>query len=183
MSELLFENPVMIGVAGAMLTLIAAVTWIKGGYSAALYAALALFLLTILLVIMNIQIQSDREKVEGVIGSVAKAVERNDLDEVLKYVHSTQSAALNRAKTELPNFKFTMARITGIKKIEVDAAANPPSAIAEFNVAVDVTAQGQPYQGIRRFVHCKFLREGERWLVNDYEHFEPTHGFRNDSER
>ncbi len=38
----------------------------------------------------------------------------------------------------------------------------PPSAIAEFNVAVDVTAHSQPYNGIRRFVRCYFLREGDR---------------------
>ncbi len=102
MSQFLFESPVMLGVTGAAFTLIAAITWIKGGYSAALYAALTFFLLTLLLLMLNLQIQTDREKVENVIGSVAAAVERNDLDGVLAYVHDSKSAALTRAKTELP---------------------------------------------------------------------------------
>ncbi len=183
MSEFLFESPVTLGVTGAALVLAAAIVWIKGGSAAALYATLALFLLTILLLILNVRIETDREQVQSVIGNVAAAVERNDLDGVLKYVHSSRSPALNRARGELPNYKFTEARITGIKKIEVTPETNPPSAIAEFNVAVSLTAHSQPYDGIRRFVRCHFLRDGDRWFVSDYEHFEPTYGFKVSSEQ
>lgn len=181
MSEFLFENPVTLGVTGAALTLIAVIAWIKGGINAALYAALGLLLLTILLVSINLQVQTDREQVHGVIGAVAAAVQRNDLDGVLEHVQGARSAALQRAKTELPNYKFTEARITGVKKIEVKADTNPPSAVAEFNVFVDLIAHGSPHQ-IPRFVRCHFVREGERWLVSDFEHFEPTYGFKVDSE-
>ena len=183
MSEFLFENPVTIAVTGAALTVVAAITWIKGGYAAALYSALALFLLTILLVILNLQIQTDREKVEVVMSQVASAVQRNDLQAVLQHVHPSRSPGLNRAKSELPSYKFSEARITGIKKIEVNSDTNPPTAIAEFNVSVSLVARGQPFDRIPRFVRCYFLREGDRWLVTDYEHFEPTYGFRLESER
>ena len=183
MSEFLFENPITIAVTGAALTVVAAITWIKGGYAAALYSALALFLLTILLVVMNLQIQTDREKVEGVMSQVASAVQRNDLPGVLQHVHTSRSSGRDRAKSELPSYKFSEARITGIKKIEVNSDTNPPSAIAEFNVSVSLTARSQPFNHIPRFVRCYFLREGDRWLVTDYEHFEPTYGFKLESER
>ena len=181
MSEFLFEDPVTLGVTGMAFTLVAAITWIKGGYSAALYSALAFFLLTIVLLILNLQVTTHREEVQDVISQVAAAVKRNDLEGVLKYVHASRSAALNRAKAELPNYHFSEARITGIKQIEINSETNPPSAIAEFNVAVDVTAHNQPFTGIRRFVRCYFLRTGDKWLVSDYEHFEPTYGFKEPS--
>ncbi len=177
MSEFLFENPVTMGVVGAALTLVAAVTWIKGGYAAALYSAVALFLLTLLLISLNLQIQTDREKVRGVIDDVASAVRRNDLDGVLRHVHGARSSALSRAQNELPQFKFEEARVTGMKSIEVNADTAPPTAIAEFNVYVELTAHGTPYK-VPRFVRCYFVRESDRWLVSDYEHFEPTHGFK-----
>ncbi len=183
MSELLFESPVMLGVTGAVLTLVAVITWIKGGFKAALYIAAALMLLTILLVWMNLQVRTDREQVQGVMSDVAAAVKRNDLDGVLKYLHTSQSAALTRARAQLPTYKFTEARITGIKKIEINADTTPPSAIAEFNISVSVTGNAQSLERVPAFVRCYFLKDGQRWLVNDYEVHEATYGFKTESER
>lgn len=182
MSQFLFENPVTIGVTGAALTLIAAITWVKGGYAAALYSTLALFLLTILLLLMNLQIKTDRERVEGVMNDVAKAVKLNDFDGVLSHIHPSRTAALNRTKAQLSSCEFTEARITGIKKIEVNSDTNPPSAIAEFNAYVELSVQGNSHK-VPQFIRCYFLREGDRWLVSDYELHDPTYGFKLESEQ
>lgn len=182
MSQFLFESPVTIGVTGAAITLIAAITWVKGGFPAALYSALALFVLTILLLILNLQIQTDRERVEGVMHEVARAVQQNDFDGVLSHIHPSRAAAFSRTKSQLSRCEFTEARITAIKKIEVNADTNPPSAIAEFNAYAAVTVQGTPHKA-PQFVRCYFLHEGGRWLVSDYELHEPTYGFKIESEQ
>ncbi|MCC6511237.1 MAG: hypothetical protein IT423_19200 [Pirellulaceae bacterium] len=178
MSELLFESPVLVGVTGIALTLIALITWIKGGFSAALYSAVVLLLITMLLIGMSQWIQTDREQLDDTLQKVAAAVQANDLPAVMRFIHPAATSGLNRARTELPSYKFSEARITGVKSIEVDSTSNPPSAIAEFYVAVSISAHQQTANGIRRFVRAYFFKEGERWLVHDYQHFDINEGMK-----
>jgi hypothetical protein len=178
MAELFLESPVSVGFFGVVLVLIAFFVWMNTGSKPALYGAVVLALLTILSVIFSINIRTDREQVEVVLTEVAQGVERNDLQRVLNYIHPNAVDGLLRAKSELPNYKFTEARITGVKSIIVDKRTTPRSAVAEFHVAVSLSGNGNQVNGVRRFVRCYFLHSDGRWLVHDYEHFEPTAGFR-----
>jgi ketosteroid isomerase-like protein len=179
MSELLFESPITLGVTGLAFTLIALVTWIKGGFRAALYAAIALAVLTVVLLVVNLRVKTDREQIEQLLHDVAAAVERNDLPAVVSYIHPGAVQGLQRAKSEMPKYQFTSARITGIKSIQVHRDTHPPSAIAEFHVAVSLGTQGNHFDGIRRFVRAYFMERDGRWLVHNYEHFDVSAGFRN----
>lgn len=178
MSELLFENPLLIGLVGVACTLVALVMWIKGGFRPALYTAIGLVIITLLLLLLNISTRTDREQIDQVLHEVATAVEQNDLPKVITYIHPSAVPGLERAKSELPSYRFTEARITGIKSIEVKPHTEPPSAIAEFNVAVSLSGGGDQLNGIRRFVRAYFMKRDGRWLVHNYDHFEPTAGFR-----
>jgi hypothetical protein len=182
MAELLFGSPVTLGVAGAALVLIALILWINGGFRSALITAVSLAILTVILLIISLRVHTDREQIVDVLDQVAAAVQQNDVPKVLSYIHPSAMPSVVRAKEELSRFKFTEARVTGIKSIQVDRRTNPPSAIAEFNVAVSVTApSGQPFH-IRRFVRCYFFFQDGRWLVNDYQHFDVSAGFRDNAE-
>ena len=182
MAELFLESPLSIGVIGVILVLVSALVWTNTGAKPAIYIAVAFLLLTIILVMVGINVQTHREKIETVLSEVAQAVEDNDLQKVLSYVHPEAADSLARAKSEFPNYKFTEARITGVKSINVDQRTSPMSAVAEFHVAVSVTGNGNQANGIRRFVRCYFLNRNGRWLVQNYEHFEPTAGFRDNVE-
>ena len=182
MVELFLESPVSVGVIGGVLVLIAMFAWINSGSKPALYVAIILLLLTAVSVIISINVKTDREQIQNVLTSVAEAVEENDLEQVLTFVHPHAVEGVMRAKTELPSYKFTEARITGVKSIRVDKRTRPPSAVAEFHVVVSLTGQGNQFNSIRRFVRCFFLNSDGRWLVHDYEHFLPTEGFRDNAQ-
>jgi hypothetical protein len=178
MSELLYESPLIVGFTGLALTIIALVVWIKGGFRNALYTACVLAVLTVVLLFLNLNIQTDREQIDQLLHDVAAAVQRNDLPTTLSYIHPNAVEGLQRAKNEMPKYEFTEARITGIKSIEVKPKLNPPLAVAEFYVAVSLNSGGRQVNGIRRFVRATLTKRDGRWLVSDYEHFEPTTGFR-----
>ena len=182
MAELFYESPVTICVIGFAIVLVALITWINGGFKSALYAAVALALLTIVLLILSVRVKTDREQISEILNQVAEAVENNDVDKVLTYVHPGAVAGVLRVKSELPNYQFTEARITGVKSIQSNHKTNPPSGTAEFNVAVSLTGQGGQGNGIRRFVRCYFLYHNGRWLVHDYQHFDVAAGFREDAQ-
>ncbi len=179
MSELLFASPITTAVTGIILTATALIMWIKGGFQVALYAAAGFVVLTAVMMWLSLSIRTDHEQVNDVLHQVAAAVQRNDLDAVMEYVHPNAKAGINRARSELPRYHFTEARVTGVKKIDIQLDTNPPAALAEFNVAVSLNANGNEANGIRRFVRAYLFKEKDRWLVYDYEHLSIDQGMRN----
>ena len=177
MKELLLESPVIVGIGGLVLAVLAGLLWTQTGRKAALATAVVIALATIGLVAVGMQIQTDRETITETLHDVAAALQRNDYQAVFNVMHPSAAAAVARARAELPNYTFTVARVTHIKSIVVDASRKPETAIAEFNVRVELTTQGQKFI-VPRFVKVYFSKQDDRWLVRDYEHHEPTAGFR-----
>lgn len=178
MKELLLGSPMIIGIAGLAIAALAGFYWSQTGYKAALATAVGIAIVTLLLIIMGLQLETDREKVEKTLHSVAAALQRNDYEAVYSVIHPSATAGVARARAELPNYEFDEARVTHIKIIKIETSRKPKTAIAEFNVRVGLKFQGQNFN-IPRFVKVYFVKEGDRWLVRDYEHYEPTAGFRN----
>ena len=81
-------------------------------------------------------------------------------------------------KQELPNYQFEEARVTTVKEISVNLETTPPTAIAEFNVAVSISNNGARIP-VRRFVKVYFMKKDGKWMVRDYEHFDAAAGFSN----
>lgn len=180
MSTLLLENPLLVGFLGAVLTMLAGFAWLQTGRRSILQATVGMLALTIVLVLINVNITSERERIEAILYTVADALGKNDLPAIYSAIHPTAAETVKQAKAELPKYKFSEARVTGIKDIQVNFTTKPATAIAEFNVFVAVTFQGNKFD-VRRFVRVYFMQHEERWLVHDYEHFEPTAGFREPS--
>lgn len=179
MPQDVLENPVMVGVCGLVLVVAAALFWTQTGTRVALYVAGGAAAVTLILVMVGIQVETDRERIQRTIDEVATALSRNDYERVYNYIHPGAAAGVARAQAELPNYKFSEARVTRMKSIVVNRNSPPPTAIAEFNVAVTIEFQGQRIP-VRRFVKAYFMLEGQRWLVSDYEHFEPTAAFKDE---
>jgi ketosteroid isomerase-like protein len=182
MIELLLERPVLVGLTGLVVAVLAGLFWTQTGHKAALVSALLIALATIVLVAVSLQIQTDREKIERILHDVGAALQRNDYESVFSVMHPNAAVAVSRARAELPRYTFEVARVTHIKSILVETARRPETAIAEFNVRVDVTVDGQKF-AVPRFVKIYFAKHEGRWLVRDYEHFEPTAGFRESQQR
>jgi hypothetical protein len=175
--EFFFENPVTPGILGLLAVGIAAFVWTQTGHKAALYTILALAALTLVAVIINLQVVTDRERIRQIMNEVAAALRNNDSDTALSYIHPNAAGPLQRAKREFSRIKFEEARITGVKEIAVNPLTKPPTAIAEIYARVKATVGS--YKGSTvRFVRVYFMQRDGRWLVQDYQHYEPTAGFR-----
>jgi hypothetical protein len=174
--QLFFESPVLIGVSGLLVVLLALFFWSQTGARSALAVAGGAVLLTTVLVMVCQMVETDRERIRRMIDEVAAALEVNDLERVYSYIHPNATNGLLHARSEISRFHFTEARLTRLKSILVESRRQPATAIAEFNVFVALESQGQKFK-VPRFVKVYFAQQDGRWLVRDYEHFEPTVGF------
>lgn len=177
MSELFLENPLVLGLAGGVATAIALAIWIQGSQRPAMYSAVVLAVLTLILVEINVYVQTDRERVQVLIHQVAKDIQNNDLEKILSVIHPNAPQLVRAANDASRNFKFSVARVTGIKQIQVDRQANPPKATAEFYVVVNASVRGTAVGG-RGFVRVTLLKSNDRWLVQEYQAFDPSVGFK-----
>ena len=179
MSQLLFENAWMLAAFGLTASLVAGFLWLQTAHSAGFYTAAVCLAITVLLTLVSLQVETDRERIRKVLSDVAEKLRENDHPAVLRFIHPNAVDGLQRAKSELYRFTFREARITRVKSIEVNDRTPPPTAIAEFNVIVRVERDGYAVGGrIPRFVRVYFMQRDDRWLIQDYEHFEPSQGFR-----
>ena len=177
MIQLILESPVVIGIGGLCAAGLAGFLWTQSGNKAAGWIALVLLILTLGLIALSMQIETDQEKITHMLHDVASALQRNDREYVLSHIHPQAAATVQRAKSEMPHYNFREARVTRIKAITVDNSRKPETAVAEFNVVVALTFESFSGQ-VPRFVKLYLTKQDGRWLVRDYEHAEPTAGFR-----
>ncbi|GAB5405805.1 MAG: hypothetical protein Aurels2KO_40360 [Aureliella sp.] len=179
MESILFESPVWLGMVGFACAAVAGYFWSQTGSKPALISAIVLAVLTIVGVMVNLAVDTDRETISKLLDEAALKLKANDHDAVLDYLHPAAGGAVQRAKAEIARFEFSDARVTRIKDITVNWENSPPTALAEFNAVVKVSTQG--FSGnAARFVKLYFHRKDDRWLVVDYEHASPTEGFKRD---
>ncbi|QDV24329.1 hypothetical protein [Aureliella helgolandensis] len=176
MYSFLYESPVLLTVCGLTLVVLAALFWTQTGNRPTLYAAGLLAALTLILLLISLQVVTPREEIKGILDEVAAALESNDREKVYSYIHPNAQPTVQQARTELPNYEFQRARVTRIKLISVNPSTQPRSAIAEFNVVVNLSTQGQQIN-VPRFIKVYFMENNGRWLVTDYEHHSPMQGF------
>ncbi|MCC7333513.1 MAG: hypothetical protein IT422_00350 [Pirellulaceae bacterium] len=179
MQQFLFENPLWISVCGLFVAVVAGFLWIQTGARVAWLTAVAAIVLTVVLVVVSVRVETDREKIHRTINEVAEAVEANDLKRVIGFIYANATEGMARAKQELPKYTFREARMTRLKSILVNRRSTPATAVAEFHVMVDLAANGQDAR-LPRFVKAYFVEDHDRWLVNDYEHFDVGVGFRSE---
>ncbi|MEO8270502.1 MAG: hypothetical protein ABI557_12335, partial [Aureliella sp.] len=153
MQQFLFESPLLISAVGLFVAMIAGFVWTQTGARTAWLSAVAAIFLTIILVVLAVRVETDHEKINRTINNVAEAVEANDLKRVTSFIHPNAAQGMTRAKQELPQYTFREARMTRLKSILVNRGTTPATAIAEFNVIVDLEIQGQ-HARIPRFIRA-----------------------------
>jgi hypothetical protein len=174
-----FEDPLPIVVMCAILGVALAVGFIKTGQRWLLAAVVAIVVLAIALLAIERAVVTDREHVEKVLFTIADAVERNDIDEALRHI-SPDAPGVQHANIELRRINFREVDIKPNLEIEVFPDQAVPTAQTRFNVVVvaDVGLGGA--DRYPRFVEATFVKDGDRWLVIDYQHYEPTRGMRSE---
>ena len=177
MREVLFEKPLLIGVMGTIAAVLLGFIWLQTGRKQALYAFVAVLMATVAGILVAVSVVTDREAVENVLHDVARAVQHNDLNAVLEYVHPKATLIRDQASAELPRYEFQEVKIKQNLEITFDKPDLPTEATAKFNVTVIASQRGEQHVWrVPRYVLVTFRKDGDTWRFFSYEHFEATEG-------
>jgi hypothetical protein len=177
----IFEQPLTIVLISVALLTGIAVSWVMSGHKGLLYALIGCSVLAALLLIAERMVVTDRESIEETVQRMARDVASNVPAKVTQHISPAATELLQRANTELPNYKFESMRITKVHKIDVQSDAQPKTAIVEFNIL----ASGSFRYGsdlisdtnIPRWVQLELVKEDDgAWRIRDYKHDEPLKG-------
>jgi len=172
----LFEQPLIIVGLGVALILALGAAWTASGRQELLYALVAAIALLFVGLITERLVKTDKEQIRATLQEIARDVKSNDRTKVLRHIHSGATAIKQQAQAELPKYTFTEFRITKIHLIDVDASAEPRSAVVECNVVGGGSfhEHGMEMDHVPRWVKLQLLREKDgRWAVAGYEHDDP----------
>ncbi len=172
-----FDQPLYIVVTGIVLGVIVGGLWTASGRKEMLYALGGVVALTVIWLIVERLVVTDREAIRATLGQIARDVQDNDLNRLMGHIAKGNPSLAQKARAEMPNYKFTECRVTKVHETDVDAGSEPRSAIVEFNVLASGTfRQGslEVSDTVPRWVRLQMVREEDgRWRVQDYEHGPP----------
>ncbi len=176
----LLENPLLVLVLGGITALVFGALWLHSGRKPALIAMLVVIAGVVSVLIAGRVIQSDRAAVRATIHRIARDVERNDVEALLRHIHSSVPGVRERAASEMPRYKFEEVKVKQNLEIEVFPQESPPRATAEFNVVVVASDRSGLINGrqVPRFVRITFLKEEDSWRLADYAHDDPREGYK-----
>jgi len=181
MQTLLVEQPWMIGAMGSFLSLVTFFGWIQTGNSIAFKTACGLVATTILLVLLNIWVVSDREIVHQWLIETADEVQNNQIEKVLNRIHPESSDRVENSAAQLKVITFSALRITRIHSIEIQTKRQQKKALVRMNVFAEGSIRG--FEGKHpRWIGLTLEQVGKEWLVTDIEEREPQHEFMNATE-
>jgi hypothetical protein len=168
--SVLVENPLVITVVGGVLATLALVVFLARRSLASLLTLGGILVATLLLILVERLVLTDREQVETALESVLAAVEANDMPAALTWI---DSAAVNvRADVQalMPLVKVDKARTLGDIEVTVDDAADPPTAMSRFRAFLDGVhgSSGMRVAYFNQQVDVQWIKRGERWLINGY---------------
>jgi hypothetical protein len=173
----LFEQPLVIVFLGVAAALAFGALWSTTGRKGFLIAALAALALLVAGLVVEKLVVTDNEAIRATLQEIARDVRTNNHQALLAHIDASAPELKQKAKSELPNYKFADCRITRVNLVDVDASSEPRSAIAEFNVVATGTFR---YEGteltdtIPRWIKLQFVKDKDgRWRVIHYEHDDP----------
>jgi ketosteroid isomerase-like protein len=162
----LLENPVVIAVVGGLLATMAAVVFLSRRNLESLVALVAVVAVTLLLLVVERFVVTDREAVEYALEDMLAAIEANDTPGVLAWIDPTATGVRDDVQTLMPMVKVKVAN-AGAVDVEVTA---PGAADCNFQAYLQGThgSSGSPLAYINQRVNLNWVKQGDRWLVKSY---------------
>jgi hypothetical protein len=174
----ILEQPVAVVILGIILGLGTGIAWTSTGRKEWLIGLAAIIAFTIVGLVVERLVVTDREAIEATLQEIARDVQSNNLQAVLRHVSTGNSELIRQASAEMPNYRFDECRVTKVQEIDIDSSAEPRSALVEFNVVASGSfRQGGVElsdQGIPRRILLQMVREKDgQWKVQRYAHGSP----------
>lgn len=174
----LFEQELVIVVGGVLLLLGLGIAWSSSGRKELAFAAGLVLLLTIVGVVVERLVVTDREALEATLQEIAHDVATNNHRALYKHISDTAPDLRKRAESEVPGYHFQSCRVTKIHTVTVNSTARPKTAEVEFNVVFsgDFRYEGTEFNNISgaRWIKLDFIQDQDgRWKVENYDHADP----------
>ncbi len=111
------------------------------------------------------------EEVEEALQGLAAALESDDVPTVLTFVAPDATGVRGAAERHMPRYQINTVNIARDLEVTIDDTADPPTAVARFTCRVNANdRRGQvPYQNAILEFTMKYRKDGDRWLLYEYE--------------
>ncbi len=169
--QYLTETPLYPALFGAFLTICFGVMYAQSKDKRVLPFLFLALLTTIVPLVIDGLVMTDREKLINTISRLASAVSANDVEASADYTHPDFPTIRRRIENEMPTYEFAMCTITGFNKIEIDEA-DPEKAKVAFVVFVNVSAPKLGHKGVAtRGVSLDMQLYNGEWKITNYQHY------------
>jgi len=164
----LLEDPVPICAVGAVLATICGLAFLARRNLPSLMALVGVVLASLLLVLVEQLVVTDREEVETAVDELMLAIEENDLPAVVATIDPAAVEVRSDAESLMPQVRIEDTGSSSLR-VEVNTDAEGTTAVAKFRGKVDGIHKSS---GQRVFyfeeVHLFWIKRDQRWLVTDY---------------
>ena len=176
MNAIFFEQPWIIGAIGTVVTVLTLYGWTQTGNMIALKSAIAFAVTTLLLLIANLFIITDAERVRTWLIDTASDLQNNEFDKVLRKISPDCSERVTNAVERMKGVKFSITKITKIHSIEVTTRKKEVTAYVRMNAFVEGESYGMSGK-VPRWVGLTLEKKDHEWLITDFEDRDPQHEF------
>lgn len=174
MQTILFESPWLIGTLATILVGVLLFAWIQSGVSHLGKAAAGVGLAGILLLTMNLLVQTEREKLTALMNALADDLQNNRFKAIAQRVHPDASVELRNLENRIQNVEFQSVSIKKIHGIDIGKSSHPKSASIRMNVVVAGSQAGSTGT-VPRWVRIFLEQDHNEWKIVDYEHRDPQY--------
>jgi hypothetical protein len=166
---ILIENPLWIIFFGIIIEAILGIILFRSGRGVLLWVMIGVLAITLVGVVVERIVVTERERVEMTIDGITSALEANDLNRVLGYVSAEAMQTRQRVDWALSRIEVQSARVYSLE-ISVNQLTSPPTAKATFLGHLNYRdRQGEiPYNNYGSKFSVDFRKEGELWVVTGH---------------
>jgi hypothetical protein len=166
--DIFIESPWPFLLIGIVLEAVLGVLLLQTGRGKLLWAMIGVGVFTLLGLVAERLIVTDRELVEATLDKAARAVENGDTDKLIECISDSKSDEWirDKARKAMADYKVDSVWIRNLE-ITVNNLTSPPTAKAKFTAV----GQGQdrkgviPYRAYSEPVVVELKKKGDRWLV------------------
>lgn len=166
--ELLLENPVPICAAGAVLATLCGLAFLSRRNLASLVTLGVVIAATLLLLLVELLVVTEREAVEAALAEIITAIENNQVAAVVAQVDPTSAAVRADVEKLMPMVRVKETGATTIRT-ELESGATPPVATTRFRGRLRGT-HVRTGQQVFYFdeVEITWVRRESGWLLRDF---------------
>lgn len=172
MVTLFAEQPILLSVLLGLLAAAMLYAWTRSGQRGMAIAAGVLLLLIPVVWLVAGALVTDEEEIRAMLSRVAEDVAANRFEQAYQAIHPAYDEVLQRARSELPRYEFSQARITSFRKIRLLEGTEPLQAVVDLNANVIVSQKQGAIQNrkVPRRVMLHLEKTPSGWKVINYHH-------------